>query len=172
MSLIEKLKAGRRNIKTIKFPGTDDDLILRVLSNAEIQEAVFAAERRFKAEDIPILDSTRDVYNDERTTQILFRALRNPKDAKKALFSSDDELRALLTRDEKEILSQEYEAFQSECAPHPETMSDEEFDNLWEALKKSPETALNFLSSGTLKRLLLYLASRPATSPTDSGSTS
>ena len=37
---LEKLKAGTRNTKTIKFPGTDNEVVLRVLSNAERQDAV------------------------------------------------------------------------------------------------------------------------------------
>jgi hypothetical protein len=172
MSLIEKLKAGTRNIKTLKFPGAEDDIVLKVLSNADIQEAVFAAERRFKDEEIIVSDSTRDAYGDERTTQILFRALRDPRDIKKPLFSSADELRKLLTKEEKEALACEYDAFQQECAPQLDKMTDKEFDELWEALKKNPETVSSFLSSGVQKRLLLYLAARQSTLPTDSGSTS
>lgn len=172
MSLIEKLKAGKRNVKIIKFPGTDQNVMLQVLSNAETQEAVFASERRFKAEDIVVDKTTLDAYQDERTTQILFRALRDPQDAKKAFAASADELRASLTKDEKDILVTELDAFQDECSPNIVKISDEEFDTLWESLKKSPETVSSFLSSAMLKRLLLYLASRPATLPTDSGSIS
>ena len=172
MSLIEKLKAGNRNIKTVKFPGAEEDILLQILSNADIQDAVFGAERRFKTEDIAITDSTRDAYNDERMTQILFRALRDPKDAKKPFAVTADELRKLLTKEEKEWLSSEYDAFEQECAPQLVKMSGEQFEELWDALKKSPKTVLNFLNFGMQKRLLLYLASRPATLPMDSGSIS
>ncbi len=172
MSLIEKLKAGNRNIKTIKFPGTESEICLKILSNAEIQEAVFASERRFKVEDIVVASSTLDAYEDERTTQILFRALRDPADSKKPFAGTVDELRKLLTKAEKDALVGEYEAFEQECAPQIAKMTNEQFDELWEALKKNPETTSNFLSSGVQKRLLLYLASRQQTSPTGNGSTS
>lgn len=172
MSLIEKLKAGARNTKVIKFPGTEEKIILKVLSNFEVQEAVFASERRFKTEDILVTKTCLDAYEDERTTQLLFRALRDPSDGKKSFASTADELRKLLTKEEKDVLVAEYEAFEKECAPQLADMTDKEFDELWEALKKNPKTVSNFLSSGVQKRLLLYLASRPATLPTDSGSTS
>jgi hypothetical protein len=172
MSLIEKLKAGKRNVKTIKFPGTEDDIFLQILSNADIQDAVFAAERRFKSEEIAITSSTLDAYEDERTTQIIFRALRDPLDPKKPFASTADELRKLLSKEEKDHLVSEYNAFQDECSPRIEEMTAEKFDEIWAALKKNPQTALNFLSSGTQRRLLLYLASLPATSPTPSGSIS
>lgn len=172
MSLIEKLKAGKRNIKTIKFPGTEEDVTIQIPSNADLQESVFAAERKFKAEEIAVSTSTLDAYEDERTTQILFRALRDPQDAKKPCFVSADELRRFLTKEEKDFLVAEYTAFEQECSPQLARMTDEQFNELWAALKKSPESRLNALNSGLQRKLLLYLASRPSTLPTGSGSIS
>jgi len=171
MSLIEKLKAGTRNVKTIKFPGIEDDIVLQILSNADTQDAVFAAERRFKGEEMPISSSTLDAYEDERTTQILFRALRDPDNHKKPFSASADELRKLLTKEQKDYLAAEYTAFEDECSPRLDNMTDEKFDEIWEEVKKKP-AVLNFLSSGTQKRLLLFLASRQLNSQTLSGSTS
>jgi hypothetical protein len=171
MSLIEKLKAGTRNVKTIKFPGTEDDITLQILSNADYQDAVFAAERRFKGEEMPVASSTLDAYTDERTTQILFRALRDPDNNKKPFTASADELRKLLTKEQKEYLVSEYDAFEDECSPRFETLTDEKFNELWDEVKKKP-TALNILSSGMQKRLLQFLASRQSISQTPSGSTS
>ena len=170
MSVIEKLKAGSRHIKTIKYPGTEKDIALKALSNAELQEAVFAAERHFQKENISTAGSSQDAYADERTTQILFRALRDPEDTKKPVASSADELRKALKPAEKDWLVAEYNAFQEECAPQLKEMTDEQFEEIWASLKKSPETVSSCLSSGALKRLLLYLASRPESSPTDNGS--
>jgi len=171
MSLIEKLKAGTRNVKAIKFPGTEDDIVMQILSNADIQDAVFAAERRFKGEEMSVASSTLDAYEDERTTQILFRALRDPDNSKKPFSSSADELRKLLTREQKDYLIAEYAAFENECSPRLENLSDDRFNEIWEEIKKKP-TALNTLSSGMQRRLLLFLVSQQSTSPTHSGSTS
>ena len=74
MSLLEKLKAGKKNKKTIKYPGTDQDIVVSILSEADIQIAHFEAERLFKKNGIEVSMSTVDAYEAEKTTQILFRA--------------------------------------------------------------------------------------------------
>jgi hypothetical protein len=172
MSRFEKLKLGTRNIKNIKYPGSAEDVTLKILSNADIQDAIFATERFFKATDMTVSSTTLDAYEDERTTQILFRALRDPDDPKKPFAPSADELRKQMSKDEKTLLSGEYTAFEQECSPSLEKMTEEEFDALWEEVKKKPQIQLNSLNLGTQIRLLRYLASRPSTSPTHSGSTS
>jgi len=168
----EKLKLGTRNMKTIKYPGSDEDVTMRILSNAEIQEAVFATERHFLAADVVANTMTLDSYEDERTTQMLVRALRDPEDPKKPFAPSADELRRQLTREVKDILATEYAAFEQECSPALEKMTGDELEALWEEIKKKPQTQLNSLSFGTRTRLLLYLASLPSISPIPSGSTS
>ena len=85
MSLIEKLKAGTRNVKTIKFPGSEDDITMQILSNADIQDAVFVAERRFKGDEMPVVTSTLDAYEDERTTQSSSGRYAIPKTTKNLL---------------------------------------------------------------------------------------
>lgn len=169
---LEKLKAGTRNTKTIKFPGTDNEVVLRVLSNAERQDAVFAAEEHFKSRKIEIAATCLDAYEDERTTQLLFRALRDCDNSENTFASSADSLRENLTREEKEFLTSEYTTFEQECSPAIEKMSDEDFEKLWEELKKNPEPVLSFLNSGTLRRLIIFLASRQQNSQTASCSTS
>jgi hypothetical protein len=145
--------------------------MLQILSNADCQQAAFDTERTFRAEEIVYQQSTKDAYEDELTAQILFRALRDPGAPKEPLTKTVLELKQLLTREQKDALVLEYEAFEQECSPQLVKMTNQEFDELWEALKKSPESRLSFLNIGMQRRLLLYLASRPAISQTDSSST-
>lgn len=171
MSLLEKLKAGKRNIKIVKFPRTDQNVAIQVLSNQEIQDSIFAAENIFKVKEQTVSSSTFDAYEDERTTQILFRALRDPEDAKIPFAATVDELRKNLDV-EKDSLIADYNALKQECSPQLDSMTDDDFEKLWEDIKKNPEIQLSFLNSGLQRRLLQYLASRPATSQKASGSTS
>ena len=64
--------------------------MLRVLSNAERQDAVFAAEEHFKSRKIEIAATCLDAYEDERTTQLLFRALRDCDNSENTFASSAD----------------------------------------------------------------------------------
>lgn len=172
MGLLEKIKAGKRNIKTIAFPGTDREICLQVLTNHETQEAVFATENYFKRVQIEITATTLDAYEDERVTQILFRALKDPEDIKNSITKDADELRRLLTKEDKELLLQLYTEYERECSPNFTQMSDNEFETLWEDLKKNPIMLSSVSNIGMLKRLLLYLASAPETSQKGNGSTS
>jgi len=171
-SLLAKLKGGTRNVKTVKFPGTDINVVLRILSNQEIQDAVFAAEKLFDLAKLEVKGSSLDAYEDERSTQILFRALRDPEDPTKSFSATVAELRNLVSRAEKDVLISLYGEFERECSPGFSGMSNEEFEEIWEAVKKNAQILSSISDLSTLKGLLLYLASLQANSRTDSGSTS
>lgn len=157
-SLLEKIKAGKRNVAIIKFPGTDQDVGVVVLSNAEIQEALFDTERRFRSHEIEIKASTVEAYSDEETTQVLFRALRDPQDPSRPFAASVDELRAGLTRAEKNALVAAYNDHELDVSPGAD-MEEQDFYVLFEDLKKKPDLG-NGLSTPTLRRLVAFLASR------------
>lgn len=159
LSLLEKLKAGKHITQTIKWPGTDIDVALRALSNADIQHAMFEAEAHFKKNEIELSLSTAELFEDEQTTQILARALRDPEDPSKPFAKDADELRRLITRDEKDILVDSYNAFIKEVSPSGKVLSESEIKDLFERLKKNPALGNN-LNLITLRRLLTYLASR------------
>lgn len=175
MNLIEVLKAGKKHIKTLKFPGTEFEVGLCVLTDGEVQDAVFSTEQRFKEKGIEITATTLATYNRELNTQMLFRALvdplkQRPDGTYEPIFKKVDELR-LATADQKNELIEEYNAFEAQCSPSPVKMTDDEFDALFEDIKKNPLTG-NDLSLQTARRLILYLASRPQNLPKDSGSIS
>jgi len=176
MSLIEKLKAGKKNVKVIRWPGTDDEIGITILAEAETQEALFAAERLFKEAGIEVTATTINAYNSEVNTQTLFRALvdssrKKPDGTHERYFKGIDEFRSLLHREAKEILIEEYNAFEDECNPSPAKLSDEELEKILEDVKKNSHPGTN-LSFGTLRQLVAYLASRPSSSQKASGSIS
>jgi hypothetical protein len=171
VSLLEKLKAGKRNVRELPFPGTEQTVILQVLNSQDLQDAIFAAERRFKGAEMETSGTAYDAYQAERATQILFRALRDPEDPKKPLAATADEMRKLLQNEETELLLKEYLDFERECSPNILKMTDEDFEALWEDIKKNPLLSSSSLSSAALRGLITFLASRPAKSQTDSGST-
>jgi hypothetical protein len=138
--LIEKLKAGKRNMRTLAYPGTENEIGITVLSEAETRDAIFATERVFKEAEIEVSAMTVSAYTAENNTQVLFRAIVDPKRQKKdgtyeRLFKDVDEFRSLLRREEKEILIEEYNAFEKECSPVDP--SEEELEALSEEVKKN-----------------------------------
>lgn len=176
MDLIEKLKAGKRNIKTIRFPGTDEVIGLTVLTEAETQEAIFATERLFKENQIEVSATTVSAYNSEANTQTLFRAIVNPARKKEdgtyaQYFPGIDEFRSLIGREAKDILIEEYNAFEEECSPSPLKLSEQAMEEILAEVKKNPIFG-NGLNFSTLRQLTMYLAGRLSILQKASGSMS
>lgn len=171
MSLIEKLKAGKRNTRTITWPGRTEKIMFQILTEQEVEEAQFEVERRFKSQGIEFSASTVDAYQAAQNTAFLARAIVDPETSKR-MFKSTDELAQLPGfAAAKQIFIEEFNALDKECNPSLKTISEEEYEKLFTEVKKTPST-LNSLNSTMLIGLLGYLASRPAISPADSGSTS
>jgi hypothetical protein len=167
-SILEQLKAGANNFKLVNYPGTDQKIAIKILSQREMQESLFAAERLFKNEKIEINMLTAPAYQAEQATQILYRALRNPEKLDEALAPNITAFRQLLVKNEKDILVEEYEAFEKECDPKPNNMTEEEFDKLFQDLKKNAETTLsNIIDIHTLKKLMLSMVKDLQLSQTD-----
>ena len=172
-SLLHRLKAGKRNAKTVKFPGTDHDVMVRVLTSGEVQLAEFAAEKVFEQREVRLHEGTIEAYEKEKTLQMLHLALRDPKDPEKTFAASADELRGLIEDAERSVLVAQYQELQDECSPLLEELSEERFQEVLDEVKKSQGGAASSISNtALLQRLVMSLASPPATSPTDSGSTS
>ena len=177
MSLIEKLKAGKKNVKVISWPGTGDRIGVSILTEAETQEAVFETERLFRKHGIEYSFAVSDAYQAERNTQTLARALvdpekRGPGGDPVRLFRNADELRALPDfAPAKGELIEEYNDWDQECNPSARDLTQEQYGKLFDEVKKNPSILSDF-NSRTLRGLITFSASRPATSPPDSGSTS
>lgn len=169
-SFLEKIKLGTSNSKAIKWPGTDTDVCLRILSEQDRMEALFAAERLFKSEKIESNLMTAEQYDNEKIIQILYRALRCMDNQEQPLASSITLFRKAITREDTKVLISEYINYEQECSPSPGNLGPEAFDKLLLDIKKNPATiSTNILSLQTAKRLLLTLVSPPQSLPTDNG---
>jgi hypothetical protein len=170
-SLLEKLKAGKRNTRIITWPGRTEKIMFQILTEQEVEEAQFEVERRFKSEGIEFSASTVDAYQAAQNTAFLARAIVDTETGKR-MFKSTDELAQLPGfAAVKSIFIEEFNALDKECNPSLKTITEGEYQKLFTEVKKTPST-LNFLNSTTLIGLVGYLASQPVTSPTDRGSTS
>jgi len=156
MNIIDRIKAGCRNNVVVRWPGTDSEITLRVLSKAELHEATFAAHHRFVYSKVSVEAHTIETFKDEETVQILYRALSGVGDETgKPLAASVDKFRANVSSEEISELAQRYEQLQDECSPSMEAMSDEQFDAFLNDLKKKPEPIISSVSSIDFARRLL-----------------
>lgn len=162
--LLEKIKLGTKNTRLVFWPGTQDHVLIRILSINELQECVFNTEHLFKAQKIETNLMTSTEWDDERATQILFKSLRDPSNQEKPVCSDMAQFRLLLTRDERNALLLEYLAFEKEVSPLSENLSSDEFDRTLQSIKKNPELIMSGnYSIFMLKKLLHFLVSQPAT---------
>jgi hypothetical protein len=128
----------------------------------ERQDAGFATAKLFEGQKITVNGVTVDEYTAELSTQILYRALKDPTDQDKGIASDISEFRKRITEAEIAYFADEYRAFEKECSPSPENLSSDEFDRIVNDVKKNAIQAISNLSSiRTLKRLCLFLASPP-----------
>lgn len=165
-TLLERVRAGTKNNQVITWPGSKVRVRLRILSRGELQEAVFAAQSHFKASDVVVDLTMVEAFEDEKTVQVLFRALEGVEgdEQGKAICSDIDVFRNTVTRDELSELAQAYEILEQECSPNPETMPAEQFETFLDTLKKKPDEMISSVRNiAFARRLLRSLASPPQT---------
>lgn len=161
MNSLEKIRAGIRNHKVVPWPGTSAKVKMRVLSRGELQEAVFAAENWFRTSEIPVTVQMVEEFEAEKTTQILFRSLSSAEDDQ-PLCSDIDVFRSTVPRSEQSALAELYDLLEEECSPNPDKMSDKQFNEFVEALKKKPDEMIGSVrSTAFARRLLRSLVSPP-----------
>lgn len=167
MFALDRIRSGTRNTKLVPWPGTNEMVRLRILSKAETQDAAFQAHAHFTRADVPP-DKVHTIedYEDEKTVQMLYRALSGTEAEEdgKPLSRSIEIFRTKVCRDEISTLAQHYSAFEREVSPNPEHMDEETYREFVDALKKKPDETIEFVSSIALaKRLLRSLASPSST---------
>jgi hypothetical protein len=168
--LLQKLKLGKDSVKLVNFPGTTQKVALQILSQHELQLATFNTDRLFQTEKITVNMVNADDWDQEKATQILFLALRDPADMEQPIAKNITEFRKALTKDEKEVLIDEYLTFEKDVSPRSETLSDDEFDRVVSDVKKNADSiySSNF-STNMLKKLVHTLANQPLPLPQDNG---
>lgn len=157
--LLDRLKAGKSARSIVKLNGIE--LSLRALSEQDYMEAGIAAESAMKAAKIELSMSTAELFEAEKSSQLLLLALLDPSGEPLAYTASS--LRNALSREESAYLVEQYLAHEKSISPSERNMPEKEFQALLEEVKKTPGTPrLNDLSIATLKRLITVLACPPA----------
>jgi len=167
--LLARIKLGTKNTKLIPWPGSDQMVMIRILSEHERQRASFDAEKYFQKEGIALHMGTVDEYETEKANQLLWKGLQDPA-TQEPLTKTMDEFRRTITRDERAQLISEYVTFEQDVSPSPEGMTEEAFEAFLADVKKNPSEALgNNSSSNILKKLITTLVNQLVTSQQPNG---
>jgi len=165
-AMLEKLRRGTQNSRSCQWPGTEGDegrFLLVPLNCDELQEAYAAAHARFDSSlKVPLNLYTADDFHSELNMQICYRAMRRPDDREARWFASPDELRKLLTPEERNAVTTEYLSLQQECDPDPEALGDELVTQIDELVKKKDAPRLAAMPSLTLALYVIGTADRSA----------
>jgi len=160
-AIIAKLRDGLDNVKTVHLG--DMTVGLKVLRHSHYHEANLVVSGFYQERGIKVGMHNIDEFEIDKENQYLLNTVVDLETGE-PLFESVEELRELLHNDKRKQLLDEAEAFQEECSPTMSKYTDEEFEKLFEEVKKTPNPAtLNVLNLYTLRKLVLTLASQPKT---------
>lgn len=172
VSKLATLMRGRREVTHTKIPGTDIGVVIRALMGSEKQECLGEANKRFADLGIPPEMRSYTDFEDEICWQILARVLRDPDDESKSIAKDVDELRDLMTIDERDVLMTEFLDLEERCNPDPALMPEIWHDQISATLKKKRTHSLDSLGellnfgSRALASYMLTSAFQPSTLPT------
>lgn len=152
MSLLDKIKNGKKNYKVINFPGSDEKVALVLLSSEDLTDCKVKSQDYIEQKHI-----NDDTYRDlEHQSQIIYKALRNKDNLDEKVADSIDEIRKLRA-DEIQYLMIEYNNFQQDVSPLLNAISDEQFEELKKTLGEMKLSDLNGESLLALRNFLLSL---------------
>lgn len=151
--LLEKLKAGVKNVRDVAFYG--HVVRLRILSEDELQRC--RTEAQTHAAKLKL--DEEGTYAEIALRQ-LYLSLADPDGGRVA--ESADAFRRLVTRADREYLIAEYLALERECSPALAALTEEEFARIREDVKKNPDSILSGSNTALLRRLTAFLESRPS----------
>lgn len=156
MDILAKLKASNLAIRTVVLG--DVSVGLRILTEADALAAQIGSYQSLAALDLKLTVETADLADTDSNSQLLVLAIVDIE-TRTPLFKSAEQLREVLSREQRRFLIAEYLEHEQEYSPFPgKNMPDGEFNALLESLKKTPSIAdLRGLSSATLRRLVLSL---------------
>lgn len=159
MNLAGILEGKDRITKIIKFPGTEHDISMQILTIGEDSAAQYAGEKYFK--DLGIKNDhigLHATYLEERTWQRLWRVFRNVTNGD-PLTASVEDFKKHLTVSVATILINTYEVFEMDMSPNPINLTDDELTATMELLKKKPEAMSgDNYSTNTQKQVITSLA--------------
>jgi len=188
--LWERLCAMPRPHKVVDFPRRDENgeliknaqIAMWVLTQGEQEEAAARAEQRARdllktgkpgESSLSTADIRQsDVYRNCAADELLYRACRNlAPNLKTPFFPTPGHLRQMCTVDEIGVLCQMYYGVQDELGPIVTIMSDAQREALLKQLEKDgARSPLDLLSRDLLIELVIFSASRRASSSMDTSS--
>ncbi len=112
-----------------------------------------------------------EVYRNAMCVEILFRACRDVDEPTRPAFPRPEQIREHMTAEECGVLFEHYMTVQTEVGPLASSLSKEECEAWIEKIAKGGSAfPFDLLSSELQKILVLFMASRLATSQTDTSS--
>lgn len=161
---IARLRKGSENRKRILWPGTEEQVYIRVLAEGDYLRAEQHCDSAYRERGINLGNvEERSALKDD---YCIYLAIVD-EDGKR-LFPDFDTFVQYLTPEIRNILISEQNNLQSEYAPRMAEMSDDEFDSLLTEIKKNTETVRNISDMHVLRRLIITMVSRQSKLPTAS----
>ncbi len=170
-SALARRLRGRKATQPDELPGVVGKFVWRLVLESEKQECTAKALRRLESLKIPHdLQRWQDLES-EIMTQVLARAMRDPDQPGEdesypyAIARDADELRDLLTADERDILWKRYADWEADQAPIEAELSTLMTDAITRAVKKKDAADLNAFAPAMLRQWLLSMGSQLLNSP-------
>jgi hypothetical protein len=173
---------GKRYLRDVALPkspnGAEGMVGVTILVPLEVQESEGAALKHCRAMATQygltldeLLRYSPTMLEDERITQVLSRALRQPG-AVDAPWAGVGKLRTLLTMEQQRALFAAYCEVQQEVSPFVDRLTAEELDGVIDVLGKgsAPPELLAYSSGASLRALIGSLARRLRSGATASSS--
>lgn len=137
--LVQMIKDAHTVRKVIEWPGVPYVKVqMRLLNASEARLSKVANQQEFKREGIDIGMQNLADYREQEAIHGLWQVFSDPETGK-PLFKSAEEMRTVCTNDEITALCNAYNAFADENDPNLDKLSDDEFDDLKELIKKKPD---------------------------------
>ena len=160
-AIIGQIKNAHEVTKDIEWPGIPEVKVrMRLLTVSESRKAKVDNQQEFKRDGIEIGVQNLADYSEQEAVHGMWRAFSDPETGK-PIFRSAEHLRSLCTNDELKALCDAYNAFADENDPNLEKLSDEEFEQLKEILKKKPDQIRSKVSSLPVAWRLLRILVAP-----------
>jgi hypothetical protein len=138
-AIIDMIKSSHDVFKDIEWPGIPGLKVrMRLLTVSEARKAKVDNQQEFKRDGLEVGGENWADYREQEAVHGMWRAFSDPETGK-PVFRNAEHMRTLCTNDELKALCDAYNAFSDENDPNLEKLTDEEFEQLKETLKKKPD---------------------------------
>jgi len=166
----EALRAGISFKKLIKWPIQESSAFvnMRVPNDQDRMQARFEAKKLFDVAKIPIDIGTGEEFETEVQRQMLYRIL-SCQDEDKPIAPTITAFREIITTEIFNFLDGELSKLQEKLSPVEDELTDEEFDRIYEMVKKNKASISSITNTRILQRLLTFTVGQESNSQLDSG---